>query len=48
MIWALFSGRYGAYVGPAYALTAAVFLVLVVASLIHARRWKRRAGRDRK
>jgi heme exporter protein D len=45
---ALLTGPYAAYIGPAYAVTAVTFLVLVVSSLAHARRWKRRAGGDRK
>ena len=37
------AGKYSAFVWPAYGLTAFVFLVLIVASLNHARRWRRRA-----
>ena len=37
------TGAYGAFVWPAYAITAAVFAGLIVASLGHARRWKKRA-----
>jgi heme exporter protein CcmD len=33
---------YTPYIAPAYAITALVFLGLVVSSLGHARRWKRR------
>lgn len=33
---------YSAYIVPAYAITALVFLFLIVSSLAHARRWKRR------
>jgi heme exporter protein D len=40
---ALFAGKYAAYIGPAYAITALVFAALVVSSLSHARRWRRRA-----
>jgi heme exporter protein D len=43
------AGRYAAFVWPAYGITALVFAVLIVASLRHARRWRRRAeGRDRR
>ena len=35
-------GKYAAYIWPAYALTAAVFAALIVSSLGHARRWRRR------
>jgi heme exporter protein CcmD len=34
---------YAAYIWPAYILSAAVLGGLVVASILHARRWKRRA-----
>lgn len=41
--------RYDVYIWPAYAVTALVFAVLIVSSLLHARRWKARAERrDRK
>jgi heme exporter protein D len=36
-------GKYGAFIWPAYAVTALTFLVLIAASLNHARRWKKRA-----
>ena len=36
-------GKYAAFIWPAYAITAAVFAVLIVASLHHARRWRARA-----
>jgi heme exporter protein D len=39
------TGRYGAYVWPAFAVTAVVFGVMIAASLGHARRWRRRAER---
>lgn len=39
---------YSAYIVPAYAITGAVFLLLIVSSLAHARRWKARAGDERK
>jgi heme exporter protein CcmD len=40
---ALFSGKYAAYIVPAYAITILVFAVLIGGSLAHARRWKARA-----
>lgn len=36
-------GKYAAYIWPAYIITALVFAGLIVGSLHHARRWKRRA-----
>ena len=36
-------GKYAAYIWPAYAITALVFVVLIAGSLAHARRWKKRA-----
>jgi heme exporter protein D len=44
------AGKYAAYVWPAFAVTAAVFGWMVVSSLAHARRWRRRAEqhKDRK
>lgn len=36
-------GKYAAYIWPAYVVTAAVFTILIVGSLAHARRWKKRA-----
>jgi heme exporter protein D len=43
------TGRYAAYIWPAYAITALVFLGLVVGSLAHARRWRDKAqGKDRR
>jgi len=45
---ALFSGKYAAYIVPAYAITVAVFAVLVAGSLAHARRWKARAEGTRR
>jgi heme exporter protein CcmD len=36
-------GKYATFVLTAYGLTAAVFAVLVVGALAHARRWKRKA-----
>ncbi|RAK59296.1 heme exporter protein CcmD [Phenylobacterium hankyongense] len=37
------AGKYAAFVWPAYAITAAVFVLLIVGALAHARRWRRRA-----
>ena len=34
---------YAAYIWPAYGVTALMFLVLIVSSLAHARRWKKKA-----
>jgi len=40
---------YAAFVWPAFAATALVFAWMVLSSLAHARRWKRRAQQgDRK
>ena len=36
-------GKYAGFILPAYAITAAVFVVLIAASLHHARRWRARA-----
>ena len=38
-------GRYGAYVWPAYAITALVFAGLIVDTLLRARRWRRQTER---
>lgn len=45
----LSGGKYAVFIWPAYAATALVFLGLIVSSLAHARRWRRRAEtrRDR-
>ena len=37
---------YAAYIWPAYLITGAVFAILTVSSLAHARRWKQKAERD--
>jgi heme exporter protein D len=37
------TGKYAFFVWTAYGLTAAVFVVLIAASLSHARRWRKRA-----
>jgi heme exporter protein D len=39
---------YAAYIWPAYGITAAVFALLIVSSLAHAWRWKKKAGKDDK
>jgi heme exporter protein CcmD len=36
------TGKYGFYIWAAYGLTAVVFVVMIAASLAHARRWKAR------
>lgn len=35
-------GKYGVFIWGAYGATAVVFAFLVIASLLHARRWRRR------
>ena len=37
------TGKYAFFVWTAYGLTAAVFAILIAASLSHARRWRKRA-----
>jgi heme exporter protein D len=37
------AGRYAVFVWPAYAVTGLVFAVLILDSLLRARRWKRAA-----
>jgi heme exporter protein CcmD len=37
------TGKYGFFIWTAYGLSAAVFVLLIVSSLAHARRWKARA-----
>jgi heme exporter protein D len=37
------TGKYAFYIWTAYGLTAAVFALMIVGSLAHARRWKARA-----
>jgi heme exporter protein D len=39
------AGKYAAFVWPAYGLTALVFILMVAASLLRARRWRRAAAR---
>ena len=41
------AGKYAAFVWPAYAITALVFVVLIADSLIRARRWRRAAEASR-
>ena len=43
----LSGGRYAAYIWPAYGVTAVVFAGLILSSLLHARRWRSRAERER-
>jgi heme exporter protein D len=44
-----FSGKYAAYIVPAYAITVLVFAALIGGSLAHARRWKAKAeGKSRR
>jgi heme exporter protein D len=42
------AGKYAAFVWPAYAITAAVFVAMIVLSLRQARRWRDRAEKNRK
>ena len=45
----LVSGKYAAYIVPAYAITAVVFAVMIAGSLAHARHWRAKAeGRTRR
>jgi heme exporter protein D len=37
------TGKYAAFIWPAYAITAAVFAGMIGASLAFARRWRRKA-----
>ena len=36
-------GKYAVFIGPAYAITVLVYLILIVSSLAHTRRWKKKA-----
>ena len=36
-------GKYAAFIWPAYGVTVLVYLILIVSSLAHARRWKKNA-----
>jgi heme exporter protein D len=38
----LFTGKYAAFIGPAFAITAVTFVAMIASSLAHARRWRRR------
>jgi heme exporter protein D len=40
---AVLAGKYAPFIGSAYAVTAVVFLVMILAVLGHARRWRKRA-----
>ena len=42
------TGKYAAYIWPAYALTAVVWAVLIGSTLAHARRWRAKAEAGRK
>jgi heme exporter protein D len=42
------AGKYAAYIWPAYGITALVFAVLIIGSLRHAARWRRRAEGDKR
>ena len=43
------TGKYAFFIWTAYGVSAAIFAVLTVGSLLHARRWRRRAeARSRK
>jgi heme exporter protein D len=42
------AGRYAVFVWPAYAVTALVFLVLILDTLLRARRWRRAAEAARR
>jgi heme exporter protein D len=45
MIFDFDPGRYGAFIWPAYAVTALVFLGMIAETLLRTRRWKREAER---
>lgn len=42
------AGKYAAFVWPAYALTALIFAGMIGLTLSSARRWRRRAEKDRR
>ena len=42
------TGKYAAYIWPAYGVTLLVLLGLVASTLAHARRWRRRAEAARR
>jgi heme exporter protein CcmD len=37
------TGKYGFFIWTAYGLSAAMFALMIVSSVLHARRWKARA-----
>ena len=37
------AGKYAVYVWSAFAISAAVFVILIVSALAYSRRWRRRA-----
>jgi heme exporter protein D len=37
------TGKYGFFIWTAYAISAAVWVFLIAGTLLHARRWRRRA-----
>jgi len=41
------AGKYAAFVWPAYAITALVFLGMIVFALNQSRRWRKRAEKTR-
>lgn len=45
MIDAIYMGRYGAFVWPAYGVSVLVLLGFVADSLVRSARWRRRAER---
>ncbi len=42
---ALFAGKYGAFVWPAYGVSVLAFAWMIADTLIRARRWRREAAR---
>ena len=40
---AALAGKYGAFIWPAYGITALMFAAMIAGALNHARRWRRRA-----
>ncbi|HLZ74329.1 heme exporter protein CcmD [Phenylobacterium sp.] len=37
------TGKYGFFIWTAYGISAAMWVLLIVSTLLHARRWRRRA-----
>jgi heme exporter protein D len=37
------TGKYAFFVWTAYGVSAAIFAILIVSSVLHARRWRKRA-----